>query len=107
MQKDKFPKTHIAELDRFRTSAQIKSATRYPPLYPQFTGITQGNCNYSREILKTRCEPFLPLGERQNESYPSLPSLDHPGGMVKSLSPWERRPEWVFIILVVFNLPLA
>jgi len=50
------------------------------------------------------------LGERQNESYPPLASLDPPVGRVKSLSLWEsrpERPERVCVTLVVFNLPLA
>jgi len=41
---------------------------------------------------------------------PTRPSLDPPEGRVKSLSPWEsrpERPERVCITLVVFNLPLA
>ena len=51
------------------------------------------------------------LVERQNESYRPLASNDQPPeGRVKSLSPWEsrpERPERVCITLLVFNLPLA
>jgi len=32
------------------------------------------------------------LGERQNESYPPIASIDPPGRRLKSLSLWESRP---------------
>jgi len=55
-------------------------------------------------------EMSVHLGERQNESYPPLASLDPPVGRVNSLSRWESRPERqerVCVTLVVFKLPVA
>ena len=57
------------------------------------------NCNKTSSRPQRNTSPTRPLA-----------SLDPPGGRVRSLSPWEsrpERPERVCITRVVFNLPLA
>jgi len=60
--------------------------------------------------IHSYCQSADKQGERQNESYPPLASLDPPVGRVKSLSLREsrhERPERGCITLVVFSLPFA